>query len=265
MANLGRQKLNLKNRPKRGDTPDVQRQAKSDDEQKPTKNIQKIDIDDDDEDDEVIQESVSKKQTGSNKMLFIICGVLVILVVFIGFILLKGMFVDESPQSNQDEPQSTQAPQNQPNTQNDDANTDDLKDPGVGTQDFTGNTTMQSTSPMSNPDDFVKDLYGLTTRVDYNVSQIQSAADFVNYTKYRGTWGGGLELYYLDCTYKNAHYVVQIPFRFYKELDDTGIVPVKMEVLRIADSSSTTGYLTIISYMCLDEETLNTILKSQNK
>lgn len=134
--------------------------------------------------------------------------------------------------------------------------------PKLGTQDFTGNTNMKTSDRLDDPDMFVEDIYGLTTRVDYTVNSITNVADFVSYTKHRGTWGGGLELYWLEATYKNNKYVIQIPFKYYKELDETGIVPVKMEVLSI-EGATPNEPLTVISYMCLDEETLKEILKSQ--
>lgn len=141
------------------------------------------------------------------------------------------------------------------------ANQTDTVAPGVGTQDFTRDTTMVSDSPLTNPDQYLEDLYGLTTSVDYNVREIKYATDFVSYTKYRGTWGGGLELYWLNVDYKGRPYVIQVPFKYYKELTDTGIVPVKMEVLKIRGSADED--LTVISYMSLDEETLQSVLETQ--
>ena len=110
----------------------------------------------------------------------------------------------------------------------------------------------------------MEDIFGLTTRVDYTVKSITNVADFVSYEKHRGTWGGGLELYWLDVEYKDKKYVVQVPFRYYKELDDVGIVPVRMEVLSIL-SQSDGSQMTVISYMCLDEEVLKDVLKQQSK
>ena len=76
--------------------------------------------------------------------------------------------------------------------------------------------------------------------------------------------GRSLELYYLDAEYKGKKYVIQVPFKYYKELDDSGIIPVKMEVLRIQSETDGT-YLSVVSYMCLDEKTLENVLKTQNK
>lgn len=214
--------------------------------------------DDTDDEDEIIQESLSgQNDSGASKykMMFIAGGVVVGVIVV--FLLFRGMFGGKpnTPPDNPAQPSQSEEPG---------PAVDPIGNPNVGTQDFTTNSTMQSSSALTSPDDFLKDINGLTTRVDYTVSDIQSAADFVSYTKHRGTWGGGLELYWLECTYKSAQYVVQVPFRYYKELDDEGIVPVKMEVLRIKSETSD-EYLTIISHMALDEATLKSILKSQSK
>lgn len=212
----------------------------------------------DTEDDEIIEESLNHQKSGeistTKKLIF---GGATVLAVIVVFLLLRGtIFKKQEPPADI----STQTL-----TETEDPNAGPIiGSSGVGTQDFTTDTTMRSDSPLTDPNDFLKDIYGLTLRVDYTVAEIQNAADFVSYTKHRGTWGGGLELYWLDCTYKDAQYSVQVPFKYYKELDDTGIVPVKMEVLRIKSETSN-DYLTVISYMCLDEQTLKSILKTQTK
>ncbi len=223
-----------------------------------TQRLVSVDDEDDDEelddDDEIISSSLKANQGSKfDKRLYGAIAAVLVLVVVLIFVLMnrggKEPVVDPAPTDTPTVGDPTPVP------------SEDYSDPNVGFQDFTGNTNMTSDSPLSNPDGFIEDINGLTTRVEYEVTSIQSAVDFVNYTKRRGTWGGGLELYWLDCTYKDKHYVVQIPFQYYKELDDTGIVPVKMEVLY---SKQPTGeMLTIISYMSLDEQTLKTLLKSK--
>ena len=214
-------------------------------------------VDDDDDDDEDLLADLPEKSKGPGKALFIVCGVIVVVIGIILFLVFAGGDEDEVQYSPPPVTDNTQTPAQQEQST---PVTPDLS--GMGTQDFTGDTNMQTSDVLTNPDMFVQDLYGLTTRVDYTVNSISSVADFVSYTKHRGTWGGGLELYWLDVLYKENQYVIQIPFRYYKELDEVGIVPVKMEVLSIA--SSTPGeFLTVISYMTLDEKTLENILKNQ--
>lgn len=212
------------------------------------------DEDDDDDEDEVIQASLNaKKNNKVDPKLLGIGGIAVVVILIFCFVLFGGK-EEEEPVTTKPTTQQTTKPSSSSSNKN---NTDS----GLGIQDFTQNTTMTSSSPLSNPNGYVEDINGLTTQVNYNVTSIQSGVvDFVNYTKKRGTWGGGLELYWLDCTYKGNQYVIQVPFKYYKELDDTGIVPVKMEVLYVKQPTGET--LTIVSYMCLDEATLKAVLKA---
>lgn len=225
---------------------------------------------DGDDDDDDILDSVPDKKSSKNNLLIGAIGVIVVAVLVLAFLLFGGKRSNpqdtpiDPPAVQQQDPNIAQNEQQQ-QTQQQQQQTQDYETPdGLGTQDFTQNTTMQNGNILTNPDEYVEDLYGLTTRVDYTVDRISFIADFVSYEKHRGTWGGGLELYWLDATYKGNKYVVQVPFQYYKELDDTGIVPVKMEVLSIKGSVEGEN-LSVISYMCLDEATLKDILKQQTK
>lgn len=218
------------------------------------------DLEPDEDDDEIISESIRQRKSGSGMDIKTIVGIAAVVVVVVIAALL---FLGSRSKNNEPVTDPNPPPVSEPNG-SDGPTEPDIDAPSIGTQDFSKDTNNKSDSAMTDPENFTKDIYGLTTRVDYDVAQIQSAADFVNYTKCRGTWGGGLELYYLDAEYRGSHYVVQVPFKYYKELDDTGIVPVKMEVLRIKSDTSS-DYLTIISYMSLDEATLQQVLKSQKK
>ena len=215
---------------------------------------------DEEDDDEIITSSLQNGGKGTPNVIFIGVAVIVVILVVVLFVVFRGR-VGKDPAPISPDPGTTQTD----SSNSSEAPPPDVgEDPNVGTQDFTQNTNNTADTELTDPEGFTKDLYGLTTRVDYTVSKIQSAADFVSYTKKRGTWGGGLELYYLEAEYKGYKYVVQVPFQYYKELDEVGIVPVKMEVLRIKPDTGE-DYLTVVSYMCLDEETLKSILKSQTK
>ena len=226
---------------------------------------------DGDDDDDDILDSVPDKKSSKNNLLIGAIGVIIVAVLVLAFLLFGGKRSNpqdtpiDPPAVQQQDPNIAQNEQQQQTQQQQQQQTQDYETPdGLGTQDFTQNTTMQNGNILTNPDEYVEDLYGLTTRVDYTVDRISFIADFVSYEKHRGTWGGGLELYWLDATYKGNKYVVQVPFQYYKELDNTGIVPVKMEVLSIKGSVDGEN-LSVISYMCLDEATLKDILKQQTK
>ena len=225
---------------------------------KATRATKPVDDEEDDEEDDDILSGIPERGKNKNNMLFIVAGIAVVVVVVFVFIIFFMGGRNEPAQQETAQPQQTTQQQTtqQP--------VEDTLPEGVGTQDFTQNTTMTNSDVLTNPDQYTQDIYGLTTRVDYTVNRISNVADFVSYTKHRGTWGGGLELYWLEAEYHGSKYVIQVPFEYYKELDDTGIVPVKMEVLTIAGTTADET-LTVISYMCLDEETLESVLKSQSK
>jgi hypothetical protein len=100
---------------------------------------------------------------------------------------------------------------------------------------------------------YIKDVYGLTLNAQYTVSKIDTVREFVNYRKMRGQVGVGLELLWLDVTYKDQPYVIQVPFAIFKELTDTGIIVVDMEVLRIQGATAD-DIRTIISDMVVVPE-----------
>lgn len=225
--------------------------------------------DPDDDDDDDILDDVGQDSGGKSKLLFPVIAVIAVVILVVGFLLFSGGKRNQNPGDTSQQGTSASQPpvQNPPSSsqgQTIKPSSSAGTPAGVGTQDFTGNTNNNPGNVLTNPDEYVEDIYGLTTRVDYNVKRITSVADFVSYEKHRGTWGGGLELYWLNATYKNQKYVVQVPFQYYKELDDVGIIPVKMEVLTI-EGSVEGEELTVISYMCLDEKVLSDILKNQAK
>lgn len=117
-----------------------------------------------------------------------------------------------------------------------------------GLPNFNVNTNMNSDSPVTDYSKFTNTLDGKQVDVNFKVSRIETKQDFVNYTKYRAVTGTGLELYWLEVTYKNIPYKITVPFKIYKELDNVGIVPVTMEVLVLSDNSQ------IISYMEVNTE-----------
>ena len=220
------------------------------------------------EDDEILA-SISKRDPKKNNLMFGVLAVGGVLLIIILFLLFRGGGGNNNGNIVQQPTQQTQQPTvQQPTTQQpqqgDSSGSQSNTGGNMGAQDFTGNTTMTNSDVLTNPDKYVQDIYGLTTRVDYTVSSVKYVADFVSYTKHRGTWGGGLELYWLDVEYQGSKYVIQVPFVYYKELTAEGIVPVKMEVLTI-EGAGEGETLTVVSYMCLDEQTLKTILQNQKK
>lgn len=90
-----------------------------------------------------------------------------------------------------------------------------------------------NTGEVTDSAEFLKDINGSQIPKHYEVKKINYETDFVSYTKKRGVTGDGVELLWLDAEYKGNPYVIQVPFKVWKELDETGITVVDMEVLTI--------------------------------
>ena len=102
-----------------------------------------------------------------------------------------------------------------------------------GLSDFEGGDHNTNTGEVTDTGDFLKDINGSQIPKHYEVKKITYETDFVSYVKKRGVTGDGVELLWLDAEYKGNPYVIQVPFKVWKELDETGITVVDMEVLTI--------------------------------
>lgn len=128
----------------------------------------------------------------------------------------------------------------------DNKNNNESTDVNVGVPNYNINSNMKADTEVENYNNFVKSVDGKDVATNYTVARIDTVTDFVTYTKHRGVTGTGVELYWLDAVYKDRPYVIQVPFKVFKELGDTGITPVKVEVLYLTDNSQ------IVSYMEVD-------------
>ncbi len=60
----------------------------------------------------------------------------------------------------------------------------------------------------------------------------------------------GMEMYWIDVTYRKKKYRLQVPFYYFKDFEEEGICRVEIEVLDLENGSQ------IISYMhVIDEDT----------
>lgn len=189
------------------------------------------------EDIDIVKKAPIKLPSGMiNKIAIGVAGVAGIFVV--GFLIYNIFFKEEVPSIGYTNvpQQGTTASQNNTPTQEQQAVVqEDIPDSGVslGIKDATSDTTYDNYTKPVDPSLYLKDISGLTMNAQYTVSSIETIRDFVNYRKMRGQIGVGYELLWLDVTYKEQSYVIQVPFTLYKELDNTGIIVVDMEVLHI--------------------------------
>ena len=56
----------------------------------------------------------------------------------------------------------------------------------------------------------------------------------------------GMELYWLEVTYHDKPYRVQVPFYVFKDLDDKGICVVNMEVLTLDGGEKVISYMQVV-------------------
>lgn len=87
-------------------------------------------------------------------------------------------------------------------------------------------------------DTFTKDLNGNKVPEHYDIADIKTVVDFVSYTKKRATTDTGIELYWLDATYKGRKCKIQVPFKIFKELDPVGVTVVDVEVTMIPNADT---------------------------
>lgn len=106
------------------------------------------------------------------------------------------------------------------------------------------NTTSDTISPAS---DFLLDLSGVEIPQNFAVADRTYVKDFVNYTAKRAVVDDGMELYWLEVTYKGKNYRMQVPFYAFKDLDKSGICAVEMEVLTLEGGGQVISYMQIVT------------------
>jgi hypothetical protein len=106
----------------------------------------------------------------------------------------------------------------------------DLVIPGI--VDISEDTVKQNTTPVTS-DNFVKDLNSLPVDEFYEIEEIYTTIDFISYEKKRAVTDDGVELYWLEATYKGKKAKIQVPFKVFKELDKVGSTVVDVEVVRV--------------------------------
>ena len=213
------------------------------------------------------QEKQGEKKNG---MLFIIIGLVVVLLA--GFFLFGGNKEDSKDANNNnneqqlaegDEYQSVGEASKDVNNvepkETEKENTTETpappETPGVSMEDTDAinpglpNTTngknKVNAGDISDANDFLVDINGNPIPNNYEVKQIKTETDFVNYEKRRGITGDGIELLWLDAEYKGIPYTIQVPFKIWKELDPKGITVVSMEVLYLEDDSKVISYMSV--------------------
>lgn len=107
-------------------------------------------------------------------------------------------------------------------------------------------SVMTTGATVYSANDFIKDLNGLEVSAIYNVESIEYVTDYVNYETRRASMDDGMELYWIEAKYHDKKYRVQIPYCYYKSMQDNGICKVNMEVLNLVGGGQLISYMQVI-------------------
>lgn len=107
-------------------------------------------------------------------------------------------------------------------------------------------SVMTTGATVYSANDFIKDLNGLEVPAIYNVESMEYVTDYVNYETRRASIDDGMELYWIEAKYHDKKYRVQIPYCYYKSMQDTGICKVNMEVLNLVGGGQLVSYMQVI-------------------
>ena len=128
-----------------------------------------------------------------------------------------------------------------------------------GLPNFNDSEQGTTTATVFSATDFIKDLNGVDVPAVYNVKSRDYINDFVNYEAKRAIMADGLELYWLEVTYNDKPYRVQVPFYIFKDLKQKGICVVEIEQLTLEGGEK------IISYMSVVYDYANMINEGESK
>ncbi len=119
-----------------------------------------------------------------------------------------------------------------------------------GDNNYADSENNQPAGTFSSPAEYVKGLEGEEVPVNYSVQSRQYVTAHVSYVAKRAVIDDGMEMYWIDVTYRKKKYRLQVPFYYFKDFEEEGICRVEIEVLDLENGSQ------IISYMhVIDEDT----------
>lgn len=94
--------------------------------------------------------------------------------------------------------------------------------------------------------DYVKDLESEDVPAVYNVEKREYIVAHVSYTAKRAIIDDGMEMFWIDVDYKGKKYRVQCPYYYFKDLDETGICKVNIEVLYLEGGGQIISYMQVV-------------------
>lgn len=182
-----------------------------------------------------------KNDTKVPKQIIICAGVVIACVVVItGFLVVKHF---KSYKQNQQTIQDEQSIEVQANG----STTEKASDYSAGAPNLNANTKKDNTSTVEDGSKLVSDLNGKQVPANFNAKAIKVVRDYVDYVKHRSVYPNGVEVYWLETSYKDATEVpTQVPYSIYKELDDKGITVCDIEVTTTADGQEIVTNMSVV-------------------
>lgn len=198
----------------------------------------------DEEDENSLQQSVLQ----SKKIMIVAGAVVGVILFFVVVNLVMGLFNKPSEPDNKDTQKDSQVvvdnnvndeqdKPDEPNQNQQQSGTTIEEDFGTDEGTYGDNLTLSRVEPV------------------WEYLSSQDVKDFCNYEKHRSVLGNGLELYWLDCTYKDMPYIIQVEYTTYMSLEQKGIIPVIME------ETTTTENVKLITHMKVDTDYLKRLKK----
>ena len=117
----------------------------------------------------------------------------------------------------------------------------------VGLPEFDPKENGATSATVYSASDYIKDLNGYDIPAVYEVSSRSYIKDFANYEAKRAILADGMEMYWLEITYKEKPYRCQVPFYIFKDLETTGICVVEIELLTLEGGEQIVSFMQVVS------------------
>lgn len=191
------------------------------DEELEDEDLEEMDDDDDDDDEDDDDDDLSLKDKIIKAAPFVVIGIILIIGVVITF--------SNSKSEPEPKPEIVQPVKEEPIKSQQEQDKEYLNSLGIGKNIGENGVIYQGTIE---DDSFRKDLFGEDTPEMYgNKVKISNIIDGVSYEKHRATTGDGIDLYYIDISYKGQKGKTTIPYALYKILPDEGTLDLEVEVV----------------------------------
>lgn len=100
---------------------------------------------------------------------------------------------------------------------------------------------------VSSSQDFLKDLNEKPVETNYKIASIETVRDYVDYEKKRAIMDDGMEIYWLDLTYKGKKYRMQVPLSLFQSLtSEKHITLVDIELTTLDNGSQLITYMSMV-------------------